>query len=826
MPEGTSYGDLNSQVKEAQNTATTRQQSRFRPRRRSASAAVNLLTTDAEGSDVDSEECNRQIDEYGEDRQETGSSGLPVRSKRRRASSAVLSDRQTKPERKNTYMKGRFSGRLPTKDDERKLADECQLMAPLLSEDGSLCTLPTIIRAMATGSVRAFLEQQKEAFDSAKAKLDVLNSIPEGSSIMTLTEKVVRLQTECGQLRRLLAIRDEQLAEAGLSPRGMVVLEAGQVDGLQPSAHAQLAPSAVAATEQFPSATGLQHVESQLQFAQPSSLPVNQSISVNVNPALVSAPIVSTIPDPQHQMPVSMQQLVMTTTVPVSVTVPSSQLQAVAPTSVLCTVPSSGSLLQPNSTAAVQQVVQQEHLAPSLPTHPPAQEDSTVSATAVAASNLNEHAHQLAVTAKLHEVAKTEASVQAQQLAATAQQHAQASVQAAQQAEELKKTLAVLPDSHQAQQAAATVQDLEARAQVHASITTQVVAQARGMHEKAQAHEKEQLKAITQASMLQAHAQSLHASSQMEMPQQPLNPSQSHHSLISSAPNGHAAGGVSNVFHAVTTQERPTTPHFGASANASNVVTSGDPFGAGLVAPPLTLTRSDIEGGGLHQVAVVTQPGANIVQCDQPFEATQHLQQQFAVIQAPQHVGTVPMSQMVGIQQPPVTIQVLPTAQAQTASQQQWSHQSGTPREGTAGVLMHCGSSTIAPMDQNSLPLTDGEGTLPPLMDNGINGGMVNGHSTHEQQESQQQGFLTANIHGVNVATDDIHEQLPSLQPLTSDPKLASLTATMEPVIEIPQVSYQPLPGIAYDEAHKDMAKNPAVLPVSSPALPSVSAGL
>jgi len=248
-----------------------------------------------------------------------------------------------------------------------------------------------------------------------------------------------------------------------------------------------------------------------------------------------------------------------------------------------------------------------------------------------------------------------------------------------------------------------------------------------------------------------------------------------------------------------------------------------------LVAPPLTLTRSDIEGGGLHQVAVVTQTGANIVQCDQPFEVTQHAQQQqFAVIQAPQHVGAVPMSQMVAIQQPPVTVQVLPAAQA-AASQQQWSHQSGTPREGTAAVLMHCGSSTMPPMDQNSLPLTDGAGgARPPPMDNGVNGGMVNVFSMHEQQESQQQGFLTANLPSrVNTATDDM-ERLPSLQPLTSDPKLASLTATMEPVIEIPgpQVSYQPLPGIAYDENHKDMAKSPAVLLLLSPALPSVSAGL
>ena len=58
-------------------------------------------------------------------------------------------------------MQGRFSGRLVSKDDERKLVEECRLLAPLLSNDGTLFTLPAIVRAMASGEVRAHLEQRK-----------------------------------------------------------------------------------------------------------------------------------------------------------------------------------------------------------------------------------------------------------------------------------------------------------------------------------------------------------------------------------------------------------------------------------------------------------------------------------------------------------------------------------------------------------------------------------------------------------------------------------------------------------------------------------------
>ena len=68
----------------------------------------------------------------------------------------------------------------------------------------------------------------------------------------------------------------------------------------------------------------------------------------------------------------------------------------------------------------------------------------------------------------------------------------------------------VLPDTDQsAQQAVATVESLEARAQAHAEITAAAVAQAREMQEAAAAHAQEQAKAIAQATMLQVQAQTL-----------------------------------------------------------------------------------------------------------------------------------------------------------------------------------------------------------------------------------------------------------------------------------------------------------------------------
>jgi hypothetical protein len=62
-------------------------------------------------------------------------------------------------------MQGRFSGRLGTKEDEKRLAAECRLVGPLLGGasrgEKSLHTLAKLVRAIAAGNVRAHLEAQE-----------------------------------------------------------------------------------------------------------------------------------------------------------------------------------------------------------------------------------------------------------------------------------------------------------------------------------------------------------------------------------------------------------------------------------------------------------------------------------------------------------------------------------------------------------------------------------------------------------------------------------------------------------------------------------------
>lgn len=54
-------------------------------------------------------------------------------------------------------MQGRFSGRLPTKEDEKRLAEECRLLGPMLGGSGkrgdkSRLTLAKIVRGIASGA--------------------------------------------------------------------------------------------------------------------------------------------------------------------------------------------------------------------------------------------------------------------------------------------------------------------------------------------------------------------------------------------------------------------------------------------------------------------------------------------------------------------------------------------------------------------------------------------------------------------------------------------------------------------------------------------------
>lgn len=64
-------------------------------------------------------------------------------------------------------MQGRFSGRLETKADEAKVNLECKLLGPLVGGIGkrgekSRMTLAKIVRGIASGEVRKFLEDRED----------------------------------------------------------------------------------------------------------------------------------------------------------------------------------------------------------------------------------------------------------------------------------------------------------------------------------------------------------------------------------------------------------------------------------------------------------------------------------------------------------------------------------------------------------------------------------------------------------------------------------------------------------------------------------------
>ncbi|KAK9867133.1 hypothetical protein WJX84_011865 [Apatococcus fuscideae] len=78
-----------------------------------------------------------------------------------------------KPQARKPHLQGRFSGRLETKDDEKRLADECRLLGPLLGgtgKRGERCrlTLAKIVRGIASGEVRRYCEGRERLLRELK----------------------------------------------------------------------------------------------------------------------------------------------------------------------------------------------------------------------------------------------------------------------------------------------------------------------------------------------------------------------------------------------------------------------------------------------------------------------------------------------------------------------------------------------------------------------------------------------------------------------------------------------------------------------------------
>ena len=744
----------------------------LRPRRRAAAAAVGNFATDIEASDEDSDE---------EEGQETGSSGRPgTRANKRRRGGAGNAtgntdagggtgnrDGATKIEKKSQHMQGRFSGRLPTKEDERKLADECQLMAPLLSEDGSLCTLPTIIRAMATGSVRHHLEKQRDELNSLNNMIASIQNAPGGHHAIALSEQVVQHQAESSRLRNHVQQLEQQLADMGISnnPQGDGQQHELRRGGSLPTSTTMAAAGATP-TMSLPMQTVTVPVLSSIPS---TSAPQSMVVQVPTANGMQQTQVVQMPATDVPNAIVAQQVLADGTTQPVVVaTVPPAAAAApvAAGSGMLRSVPSSAQLVDANGQPTGVTVAVAAAPAPAAAAPTSAGNDNPAQAAGVAASNLNEHAQQLTVTAKLHEAAKTEASVQAQQLAAQAQQHAQASVQAAHQAEELKRTLSVLPDTHQTQQAAATVQNLEARAQAHASITTQVVAQARGMHEKAKAHESEQYKAITQATVLQAHAQSLQVSAQQLEVHQVVTQTvatsgqEGGAAALSGEMNGHDQNNNHNL------SGLPTTPiSNGSGGGATSLFTAAGPATTTAPAATVAMMQPTLLPGQQVQLVTSTAPvttapqpmvpsslGQTGLANDQSVEVAA-LHQQIAALQAQQQVQQAQQAASLA----PQTIQV------QVLHPQHGSLPRVTSHGGMLN-LMQSGSGAITTIDST---------------------GMV----ASEQQQQLQMTLPPSNTSAELDVPQGLENLLPSSQPLLIDPNAAEPTMSeMDHVVSLPNL--------------------------------------
>eukprot|EP00889_Picochlorum_renovo_P001464 jgi/Picre1/28494/NNA_003898.t1 len=410
---------------------------------------------------------------------ETGSSGKPGRQAKRQRSAGIGDTKKA-----GQQMRGRFSGRLPTKEDEKRLADECQLLAPYLSEDGSLCTLATIIRAMAAGSVRTHLEKVAKRNDDMMTKLNLIQSQPGGVNVNTLADSVVSLQNDLAQARAYVRTLEAKLG-----------YHEGMEHGRQ-QASPWVAKHPSGAVRSNPVEDVLRTLP---QTGAEVTMPMHKSASVGVLTSQGAALL------PQQA------------TIQVPLVSSSGVVPGVAPAVAMQSSHSMGDL---NSIKVYHSQQQEQPTQPVMHGSRSAvnlQDQLTVGSVDAASGEKVPNANDFVRAASLHGAAKAEAASQAQQLAEEAQKHAQASVRAAQQAEELKRTLSELPESEkgsdQAQNASATVSSLEARAKAHASITTQVIAKARNLHGVAQSHENEEMKAIDQAARLQAQASSLHQGS-------------------------------------------------------------------------------------------------------------------------------------------------------------------------------------------------------------------------------------------------------------------------------------------------------------------------
>lgn len=110
-----------------------------------------------DGTDAEADDHMRETEDMREGEDKTDDEGDDSDTNTKRGGNKV----------RKPHLQGRFSGRLETKADEKRLADECKLLGHLLGGVGkrgekSRLTLAKIVRGIASGDVRKHCEAREQ----------------------------------------------------------------------------------------------------------------------------------------------------------------------------------------------------------------------------------------------------------------------------------------------------------------------------------------------------------------------------------------------------------------------------------------------------------------------------------------------------------------------------------------------------------------------------------------------------------------------------------------------------------------------------------------
>ncbi|KAL0049652.1 hypothetical protein WJX82_006873 [Trebouxia sp. C0006] len=420
-----------------------------------------------DGTDAEVDDHMRETEDMREGEDKTDDEGDDSDTNTKRGGNKV----------RKPHLQGRFSGRLETKADEKRLADECKLLGHLLGGVGkrgekSRLTLAKIVRGIASGDVRKHCEAREQLLQNQKQQLKSWEQ--NSPSHMQMVQQPFSLQ--------------------------------GDPD------------------TKTPQITGFDHDRQQLAKAMAGGMTL-ASNSLGNNPLTgVGSPVIVQVPNVSavHTLSLPPPTLAGSAATAVVAAVAQQELrqqqqqsqQAIQPGALV--VHSNGGEPQAMQMVASPKIATSQAQSTSSMTPQAAQE-------AHALANASETLKAQAQTLKAHAENLHAQSYQAvsQPAHMQAQAHAQAQAQANAHATHLKSAASFgAPEAQEAQQVAVHAHNLEAQAHAHAEAQVQAAVQAHSLAAKAQAHAHAQAQAQAQAQNmafqahnLQAHAQQLEVES-------------------------------------------------------------------------------------------------------------------------------------------------------------------------------------------------------------------------------------------------------------------------------------------------------------------------